>query len=226
MTLSWETGLPVLLALTTEISCMPIQLNFINRSSDTNHSQIVIFQKNVATDFDELAIAWHVIENCGVSDNHSFTFPLAMDIGASDSWGNYTPRLAARNGDMHHVVLTGSGDMLLHCGPATSSREVQVRNDLSNGAINAGIYKDGRLLALKSNIAPGQKAVFQFKPTIWIGAVSQVVQGAVMNSAILSDVNTELSLLGIASADIVMTGGGPGRNAPPFSFTLENILMA
>ena len=39
---------------------------------------------------------------------------------------------------------------------------------------------------------------------------------------------TELAgaLLGIASADIVMTGGGPGRNPPPFSFTLENVVMA
>ena len=218
--------MPVWLTLTSEISCMSIQLNFINRSNDLNHSQIVIFQKNVATDFDELAIAWHVIENCGVSDNHPFTFPLSMEVAASDSWGNYTPRLAARNGDMHHVVLTGSGDMLLPCGQATRSREVQVRNDLSKGAINVSVYKDGRLLALKSGIAPGQKAVFEFKPTIWIGVVSQVVQGAVMNSAILSNVNTELSLLGIMSADIVMTGGGSGRNSPPFSFALENILMA
>ena len=218
--------MPVLLALTTEISCMSTHLNFINRSSDTNNSQIVIYQKNVATGVDELAVAWRVIQNCGVSDNYPFTFPQSMDISASDSWGNYTQRRATQHGEMHHVALAGSGDMLLPCGPATSSREVQVRNDLSKGAINAGIYKDGRLLALKSNIAPGQKAVFEFKPTIWIGAVSQAVPGAVMNSAILSDVNTELSLLGIASADIVMTGGGCGSNPPPFSFTLENVVMA
>ncbi len=204
---------------------MSIQLNFINRSNDTNNSQVVIFQKNVATNVDELAVAWRVIQNCGVSDNHPFTMPLSMEVGASDSWGNYTPRRVAQNGNMYQVVLTSSGDMLLPCGSATSSREVQVRNDLSTGTINVGIYKDGRLLALNSRIAPAQKAVFEFKPTIWIGAVSQVVQGSMMNSAIMSDVNTELSLLGIASADIVMTGGGPGKNAMPFSFRLENIVM-
>lgn len=204
---------------------MSIQLNFINRSNDANNSQIVIFQKNIATNFDELAVAWRVIQNCGAWDNHPFTFPMSMAVGASDSWGNYTPQIAASNGNMYHVELTGSGDTLSPCGPSTSSREVQVRNDLGKGAINAGIYKDGRLLALKTNIAPGQKAVFEFKPTIWIGVVSQVVQGAVMNSAIMSDVNTELSLLGIQSADIVMTGGGPGQNSMPFSFKLENIQM-
>jgi hypothetical protein len=64
------------------------------------------------------------------------------------------------------------------------------------------------------------------KPTIWIGVVSQVEEGDVMNSAIISDINTELSLLGIASADIVMSGGGAGPSATPFMFTLENIVMA
>ena len=46
-----------------------------------------------------------------------------------------------------------------------------------------------------------------------------------MNSAILSDINTELSLLGIQSADIVMTGGGAGPQATPFEFTLENVVL-
>ncbi|MNT99836.1 hypothetical protein D3C72_2427920 [compost metagenome] len=67
--------------------------------------------------------------------------------------------------------------------------------------------------------------MFQFKPTIWIGVASQIVQGQVMNSAIISNINTQLSLLGIASADIVMTGGGPGANTTPFAFHFENIVM-
>jgi hypothetical protein len=205
---------------------MDIQLNFINQSNDLNNSQIVIFQKNVATNFDELAVAWQVIKNCGQGDNHPFVFPMGMTVGASDSDGNYTPQLAAQNGQLFHVALTPSGDTLSFAGPGTSSSEVQVRNDLLKGAINASIYKNGSLLATKTSIAPQQKAVFQFKPTIWIGAVSQVVKGQVMNSAIMSDVNTEISLLGIASADIVMTGGGPGAGSTPFSFTLENVVMA
>jgi hypothetical protein len=68
--------------------------------------------------------------------------------------------------------------------------------------------------------------VFTFKPTIWIGVASQVEPGDVIDSAILSEINTEISLLGIVSADIVMTGGGTGPNATPFAFTLQNIVMA
>lgn len=44
-----------------------------------------------------------------------------------------------------------------------------------------------------------------------------------MNSAIISQINSEINLFGISSADIVMTGGGPGKDSKPFSFTLENI---
>ncbi|MBX3655305.1 MAG: hypothetical protein KF686_14070 [Ramlibacter sp.] len=205
---------------------MDVKLNFINHSNDANHSSVVIFQKNVVTDFDELAVAWVVIQNCGQGDNHPFTYPMSMAVGASDSYGNFTPHLDAQFGQAFHMVLNPSGDSLEFAGPATSMREVQVANHLARGAINVGIYKAGKLLATKNSIAPQQKAAFSFKPTIWIGAVSQVEEGEVMNSAILSDINTEISLLGIASADIVMTGGGVGPQAQPFSFNLENVVMA
>ncbi|WAS95662.1 hypothetical protein [Nannocystis punicea] len=204
---------------------MDIKLNFINNSNDANNSQIVIFQKNVATTFDELAVAWRVIQYCGQGDNHPFTFPMQMAVSASDSYGNFTPQLPAQNGQLFNMTLTTSGDRLALAGSGTSSSEVQVLNALPRGSINANIYKGGALLATKTSISPQQKAVFQFKPTIWIGVASQVVQGQVMNSAIVSSVNTELSLLGIASADIVMTGGGPGRDSSPFTFRLENVVM-
>lgn len=204
---------------------MDIKLNFINNSNDANNSEILIFQKNVATGLDELAVAWTVIKYCGQGDNHPFTYPLASTVAASDSYGNYTPQLQAQNGELFQMIRTSSGDQLALKGSGSSPTEIQVLNALPQGAINAGIYKDGRLAAFKAGIVPGQMAVFSLKPTLWIGVASQVEQGAVMNSAIISDINTEISLLGIASADIVMTGGGAGEAATPFEFHLENVTM-
>ena len=203
-----------------------IQLNFINNSNDTNNSQIVIFQKNVATNFNELAVAWKVIRHTGLGDNHPFTFPLHYSVGASDSYGHFTPQLPAQSGQMFHFAMSPSSDTLSYAGPATVNREIQIRNDHTKDAIYAAIYKSGKLLARSTSVAPGKKAMFEFGPTIWIGVVSQLVEGDLINSAIISDVNTELSLLGIASADIVMTGGGPRASSQPFSFTLQNIVMA
>lgn len=205
---------------------MDIQLNFINHSNDANNSEIVIFQKNVATNFDELAVAWQVIRYCGQGDNHPFAYPMTSYVGASDSYGNHTQQQIAPSGMAFQMTLTSSGDRLLPSGMATSPREVQVLNALSKGAIDASIYKDGRLLAVKTGVAPQQKAVFEFKPTLWIGVASQVEQGQVMDSAILSSINTELNLLGLASADIVMRGGGTGPSAQPFQFNLENVVYA
>ncbi len=205
---------------------MDIKLNLINDSNDVNNSEIVIFAKNAATDVQETAVAWQVIKNCGRGDHHPFVYPMTTQVGASDSWGNFTPLLNAANGQQFSMVLDTSGDVLKLSGSASSPHEIEVLNALRQGAINAGIYKSGKLYAQETNVAPGQKAVFQFKPTLWIGVVSQAEEGEVMNSAILSSVNTELSLLGVASADIVMTGGGAGPSATPFEFTLANVEFA
>lgn len=201
-----------------------IKLNFINRSNDTNNSSVVIFQQNIAEDFGEIAVAWRVIQNCGRLDNHPFTYSLNYQVAAGDSYGNYTPQLTAYDGQAYEMIMSTSGDILqLSPSPATSSTEVEIRNNLRIGAISANCYRDGKLFATKTNLAPGQKAVFQFQPRLYIGVVSQLEEGDVMNSAIISQVNTEINLFGITSADIVMTGGGSGSSATPFNFTLENI---
>lgn len=206
---------------------MDIKLNFINNSNDVNNSEIVIFAKNAATGLSEIAVAWLVIQNCGRGDHHPFVYPTTTQVGASDSFGNYMPLLDATNGQQFLVMRDTSGDVLKQSTEsAVSAKQIEVLNALTAGAINAGIYKSGKLYAQVTGVAPQQKAVFQFKPTIWIGVVSQAVEGEVMDSAIVSSVNTELSLLGIAGADIVMTGGGAGPSAKPFMFTLANVTYA
>lgn len=205
---------------------MDIQLNFINRSNDANNSEVVIFQRNVATGYEEIAVAWRVIQNCGQGENHPFVYPSTIEVSSEDSWGNFSPRLHAELGQQFAVKMVSSGDQLKHIGPSASPTQIEVLNDLERGAISANVFKDGKRLAIKTGLAPQQKAVFEFKPTIWIGVVSQVTEGMVMNSAILSSIDTEISLLGLASADIVMTGGGPGANSTPFEFSLQNVQMA
>ncbi len=204
---------------------MDIYLKFVNQTNDANNSEYVIFQRNVATGFDELAVAWKVIKNCGQGDFHPFVYPMSMQVSAEDSYGNYTPRLDAQDGQLFSMVRTSSDDILKLAGNGSSPTEVQVSNDLPQGAINANFFKSGRLLATRTSLAPQQKAAFEFKPTLWIGVASEIDEGQVMNPAILSNIDTELSLEGLASADIVATGGGSGPSAEPFQFTLHNVVM-
>jgi hypothetical protein len=200
-----------------------INLRLVNSSNDTNNSSIVVFQKNVTTSFDEIAVAWRVIKNLGQGWYHDFTYSYDMQIGVSDGFDNHSPKFDASPGQLWHSVKTLSGDQLQPAGISPSPEEVQVRNDLGSGTIQANVYRDGKLLATKTGVVPGQKAVFKFKPSIFLGVISQVQEGDILDSAIIMDVNTEISLLGISSAEIVMSGGGQGSSAQPFSFRLQNV---
>ena len=122
-----------------------VKLNFINKSNDTNNSEIVIFQKNTTPDFDAFAVAWTVIKNCGQGDNHPFIYPSETYVSASDSYGNFTPHLLAEPGQSFAMKLTPSGDELEKNGSASSPKAIEIANDLSKGAINALVFKDGKL---------------------------------------------------------------------------------
>jgi hypothetical protein len=203
-----------------------IKLNFINHSNDASNSQVVVFQKNSVLSANATAIAWKVITNCGRGSSHSFEYPPTYAVAIRDSWGNVTAKLKAKPCDVFKVIQTPSGVQLVPGGNGGAGGEIDIQNDLAKGAIDAWIYKDGSKLGGLRNVVPGQMATFSFMPAIWIGVFSQVNEGQVMNAAMLSQVNTEISLLGIASADIVMTGGGEGSKAQPFTFTLTNVVMA
>lgn len=200
-----------------------IRLQVINQSNDANDSEVLIFQKNVAPGFSELAVAWLVIQNLGQGDRHPFTYSTELAVDANDSWGNYTPQFPVAPGQAYQMVYTSSGDQLVPYTPgAAVPTDIDVLNNLQKGAIGANLYRTGKLLATKTGVAPGQKATFVFKPTIFIGVASQVQEGQIVDSAVLSSINTEISLLGLKSADIIMTGGGPGADSTPFQFTLSN----
>lgn len=200
-----------------------VNLQLINLSEDKNDSEVLIFQKNVATGFSELAVAWQVIQNLGQGDRHPFTYSTTLQVDAGDSWGNYTPQFTVAPGQAYQMAYTASGDQLVPYAPgAAAPTDIDVLNNLPQGAISCNVYRTGNLLATKTVVAPGQKATFEFKPTIFIGVASEITEGQVLNSAILSQINTEISLLGLKSADIIMTGGGPGPDSRPFQFTLAN----
>ncbi|HEU4562180.1 MAG TPA: hypothetical protein VFS20_30405, partial [Longimicrobium sp.] len=58
-----------------------IQITFINNSNDANNSQVVIFQQNVATNYDEAMVAWRVIH---ATSGHSETFPFPYPVLGAD----------------------------------------------------------------------------------------------------------------------------------------------
>ncbi|MGH1338087.1 MAG: hypothetical protein ACRBFS_18340 [Aureispira sp.] len=122
------------------------------------------------------------------------------------------------------MIQDSSGDILQRSSTsAVDSNPIEVRNHLGKGAISANCYRDGKLVAVKTGLVPEQKAIFEFEPRLYIGVFSQVEEGDALTAAIISQINSEINLFGIRSADIVMTGGGAGKKPSEFHFTLENI---
>lgn len=204
-----------------------IKLNFINKSNDINTASVVIFQKNVATDFDALTVPWKVLTNCHKNEKHPLTYSQKTQLVCSDSSGNKTTKLDADKGQQFEVTqhnTTTSLQLASIKNTTTSEEGIVVTNHLSKGAIHAQLLRNGRLVGFRNSIRPHQKAVFKFQPKLYIAAISGIEEGSVINSPTLEGISTELPLEGITSADIVMMGGGTGATATPFNFSMENVV--
>ncbi|WBX78212.1 hypothetical protein PG911_08140 [Tenacibaculum ovolyticum] len=204
---------------------MDIEITFINKSFDKNNSSVVIFQKNAIPNYAETVVAWHVIKNCGYDWTHKFVYPMNFYAGAKDSYGNVSDLKLATNGQKWEVNYSDSGNTLqLSPVNAASTNEVEIKNNLTKGAIDTQIYRGGKLIASKTGVSPKEKAAFQFQPYIYVGVSSKAEEGVAMSSAILSAPFTKISLHGITNANLVMTGGGIGVNATPYKFELVPVI--
>jgi len=120
----------------------------------------------------------------------------------------------------------GHGGWRLRPVGVSPAGAIGIRSDLAAGDIKVEVFRSGKPTAMDGALAPGQTATFAFQPTLHIGAVDEAREGQPLNGAILSTVNTQVSLLEISSADIVISGGGPGQTSTPLTFTLQNVVMA
>lgn len=208
---------------------MDTQLNFINRSLAGHTTEIVLFQKNVALEMSALEVAWKVIRHCGRDCSHPLVFAQGFEVSVQDLWGNFTPRLPAQPGQAFELVQGPVAGRQLRpvrreASAAQASGVIEVLNAQRQGAVDVCLYRGGMLLGRKTSVAPGQKALFRYPPTLWVAVAAEIVEGQAFQSAVLSEQALELSLMGVARADLVMTGGGPGTSARPYEFRLENVI--
>src|ERR1700761_1421617 len=114
---------------------MVTTLNFINQSSDRSRTEVVLFQKNVATDMEELNLAWKVIKNCGTNCFHPLIYDPSLSVSISDENGNHSPRQNAENGQLVAATSTVTGGRRLSLvGKSVSPTEIEVLNGLQVGA--------------------------------------------------------------------------------------------
>jgi hypothetical protein len=196
----------------------------INNSNTVDALPILIFQRNVATRFDETEVAWRYT-NISSGGTYRFDFPGRLTVSFNDTFGNFTSVLSAELGDKFTLSSTISGTEIMPRGSSSSPQTIELENE-TNDNFTANVFRSGKLLARKTNLRLGDAGLFSFQQNFWIGVAPGLIEGQTIDSPVISSINTQISLLGVASADIVVTGGGAGPSATPYTFNLANIVYA
>ena len=202
--------------------CSKAKLSFINRSYDVNRSDVIIFQTNGAASGAERPVAWKVIKRCPNDWSHPFAFSNELHLGIGDSDGNHSPRIPVTPGTLAWVSPGPDGGVALVAGRGKDPTTIQVESRVQIGGFDAEVYRDGRLLSRHLGLAPRARAGFRFNQRVCLFAGSGIDEGDLLRRSELRwRVLTELDLLGVRRADIVMTGGGCGPHATPLRFHLH-----
>lgn len=199
---------------------MDIRFSFINRSRDKRRLPVFLWQVDAAGQAGAGAVIWKVIRNCAYEWRHPFVYSRQLEAGLADCYGNYSPRLPASAGDVFAALPTHAGRVFRRYGSRASG--IAIKNRLAMGSVHACLFNDGRMLACHSNLVPGQTANFRLPAALRVGAAPNVLQGHFLDAEALTSASCDIPLLGLVSADIVMTGGG----ADPLSFHVENIVKS
>jgi hypothetical protein len=185
---------------------MKILLGFIDEATSRPMPTVVLFQRNAADRFGDSAIAWQIVAGLASGERVAIDFSAELSAGAHDSLGGHLPQHEIAPGQALSVTAAPSGELFAAPTPASAADQMQIRNGLPNRPIDVGIYRGARLLARKNRLQPGDVAAFRFEPELWIG-MAPVVEGQVMNAAMLDTLTTSFALDDLAGATIVVHGG-------------------
>lgn len=198
---------------------MAIQLRFCNYSQLQHTPDIVIFQKPVNAGWNGSAVAWLLIQHCGLDEFHPFSFPQAVvaSLSRSENGGFLGERVAeGETIGLHHDVITQATTR-----GAGQSNTIDVCNDALDESAVLRVKRDGRLLAMHE-LAPHQRAMLRFEPVLWVGvAPPGVRQGDLITPDMYAGITASFPLAHMSSAEITMRGGANGDD--PVVFALENV---
>ena len=192
-----------------------INLRVINNTNDAN-LRIVLFQRNIAQGFEYPVTAWRVFNFSEIGKTFNFIYDPDLEMTLLNSPNN-TISAKLNNILFGQKWIYTTENVLEQNGNSSSSNNFEIINQNSNSQI----VKINRSTKTIDNVKldQGQSEIFQYKPSFFIGVVSnQIKEGDVIPSNILSQINHEISILGIKSADIIATNQDQN-----ISFTLENI---
>lgn len=201
-----------------------IKITYINKSDDRDNPTVLVFMKPTESNFAAYSTAWQVIEDIGYNSWHKFTYTIDTSVVATwDDGKSGTFPLQASIGKSYVLKNTPGGFSLVDNNKLSPDNEFDVLNKVSTpDGISVVAFKDGSPIATKNQVARNQKAEFVLHPKLYFGVTSEYETGDIVDSAVMSEEFTEISLEGLSSATIILQGNA----ANGYSFELSHNLSA
>jgi hypothetical protein len=201
----------------------PAEINFVNKSLAVSPVDVVLFEP--AEFFDKLTtqVPWLFIKHCSYDFSHPFLYAASMEIQLRDDWGNYSPPIKAEPGMRYVIRNVNKKEKLESAGPGKSG-EVEIFNNLPEGAPAIVINRNGRISAIRTGLAPGEYFLFRIPDQLLGRKISGDVQAAQLQRLENDGFCSLINMKDITKADLVLTGGGIGATTKKYSLTLQHII--
>ncbi|MFS0519402.1 hypothetical protein ACEYW6_32555 [Nostoc sp. UIC 10607] len=201
-----------------------VDITFVNQSNDEDDSSVLVFMKPTESNFAAQSTAWQVIKNIGYNCWHKFTYTLDTSVVALwDNGNSGTFPIPTTNGKNYALKQSKGGFTLEEAGNGNAPNEFDVINKIATAhGISVVAYKDGNPILTKNTVAKGEKAEFVFHPKLYFGLNSEYEVGDTVSSAVMSEDFKEISLEGLKSITVAMTG----NPANGYNFTVTDQVPA
>ena len=185
-----------------------VDILYINESNNQSNPTVLVFMEPTESDLAAKSTAWQVIDNIGHNSWHRFTYTLDTSVIATwDDGASGTFPVDTSNGKTYALKNTPGGFSLIDNGTSTADNEFDVLNKVSTeGGISVTAFKDGKPIATKQEVAKNQKAEFVFHPKLYFGVTSEYELGESIDSAVMSDEFSGISLEGLSQITVKLTG--------------------
>lgn len=185
-------------------------IRIVDLSEVSSPKRVVLYITNTAAGFDETVLIWK--EFYFVPKNtQPKTFDFWGEYAASGYLGsNHLFEIPVLRGKKYRINDANNAFELM--GNATSGAEIQFFNNKEQPV--SLILKKSNSILFNGSLNSNATKAFSYKPTVLIG-----VADSLSGYYNVSNINTEISLLGVATADINIHEG----LAQPYQFTLSNI---
>ncbi len=185
-----------------------IKILYVNKSDDRDNPNVLVFMKPTDSDFSAYSTAWQVIKNIGYNSWHKFTYTIDTSVVATwDNGKSGTFPLETSIGKSYALKNTSGGFSLVANGDSSEENEFDVINKvITPEGISVVAFKDGSPIATKNQVARNQKAEFVLHPRLYFGVTSEYEVGDIIDSAVMSEEFTEISLEGLSNVMVEMRG--------------------